>query len=533
MFSTNRLLFKKGDIMIKLSDLLKTSIFESYSIISGKNNLDNKVNSASVLETPEFANYIIEYSLILTTFYPIKSNQSLFKDLLYVIAEKNSSGLVIKMNRYIYELPNDIIELANNLNIPVIILDYDANLSTLFNTIISEIQSKEFLKFGIEFQQSSLFQTITENPTTHELVKLVEQSNLMDILIYNVENTQVHYSSDQMKIYYDKYGSSTNTLIKEGEYLIYISNVEYEEKTIYRLALSIHEDKRHLLYSNNEIYKLLIVFIYQKKLENMMRQNQFLLSFVTNITTSSSSNFDLMETSKFYAWNIQFPIFLILVSIKNLQSYHDKSLPKKIRKFIVETLHIEKNDIRYVFIDDLFLFIANTSYDNTNNEDMHKIHKLVSDIGEDIEVKIAYSNPIDNAQDIPQTFSILSDTVLNSNIHMIDLDVFNENHVRLIKLLKTLDYTELEKFSYSIIGDLIRYEQRTHTPLINTLYKYIQCHFSIKKTSEELFLHPNSLRYRLSTIEKMGYKIVNSHTHFFDVYLALYIYINILSRPEN
>ncbi len=518
--------------MTTLLKLLDTSIFESYTIISGEDNLDKLVTSASVLETPDFANYVIEYSLILTTFYPIQSNYPLFKDLLYVLAAKNSSGLVIKLNRYIYTIPEDLVALANSLKIPIIILDYDANLSTLFNTIISEIQSDEFNKLGIEFQHSSLFQTISENPSTQELVKRVEQFKNIDILIYNPENERVYYSSEQIKAFYDKYSTSTNTLMKEGDYLIYISNIEYEQKIIYRLVLSIHKDKRHLLYSNNELYKLLIIFIYQKKREIMMRQNQFLLSFVSNITSSSSSNSELIETSKFYAWNIQFPIFLILFSVKNIEHFENNSLSRKISKILIEKTGLDKHDLRFVFIDNFILFIVNTTYENKNYTLMNEVHKTLCDMDANIELKIAYSNPINNAQDIPQVFSILSETVRNSNIHMIDITVFNENHVRLIKLLKSLDYAELKSFSHSIIGNLIRYEQRTNIPLINTLYKYIQCHFSIKETASELFLHPNSLKYRLSIIENMGYKIMNSNTHFFDIYLALYVHVNLLNKED-
>src|SRR5690606_29435800 len=150
--------------MITVESLLKSSVFESYEVLSGKNNLNRPVNSVSVLETPDFANYIIEFSLILTTLYPIKSDLALFEKLLYILSEKKSSGLVVKINRYIDVIPSEIIALANKLGLPVIILDYDVNLSNLFNTVISEIQSSEFNRLGIELQHSHLFNSINSNP---------------------------------------------------------------------------------------------------------------------------------------------------------------------------------------------------------------------------------------------------------------------------------------------------------------------------------------------------------------------------------
>ena len=62
-------------------------------------------------------------------------------------------------------------------------------------------------------------------------------------------------------------------------------------------------------------------------------------------------------------------------------------------------------------------------------------------------IKLAYSNPIGQAYEIPKVFAILSKTVTNANRKNIDLSIFNENHVRLIGLLKSLNYEELKSFS--------------------------------------------------------------------------------------
>jgi DNA-binding PucR family transcriptional regulator len=107
---------------------------------------------------------------------------------------------------------------------------------------------------------------------------------------------------------------------------------------------------------------------------------------------------------------------------------------------------------------------------------------------------------------------------------MIDLNIFNENHVRLITLLKSLNYEELRNFSYPIIGRLLDYEKSTSLPLVNTIYKYIQCRFSLRKTAEALYIHPNSLKYRLSVAEKLGYRLDNEKIHFFDCILPYFSY---------
>ena len=43
-----------------LKDLLEREIFESYDILSATERLDHSFESVSILETPDFENYIIE-----------------------------------------------------------------------------------------------------------------------------------------------------------------------------------------------------------------------------------------------------------------------------------------------------------------------------------------------------------------------------------------------------------------------------------------------------------------------------------------
>jgi len=516
--------------MITLSELLKISILESFDVVAGKDHLERTVSSVSVLETPDFEKYVIEHSLILTTLYPIKADQELFKRLLYILKEKNSSGIIIKIHRYIEDIPKDVIELANELDIPMISIEYDANLSAIFNAIISEIQGSEYSKSNLTSFYSEVLKTISDKPSAKELCRSVETIDDLDILIFNPTSEDLYYSSQTIKNYFDQYSNSQSTLVKDGQSLLYLTNVEYQDEVIYRLALLTNKEKRYMLYNYAEIYKMMLIFIFQRKRENFMRQNQFLLSFVSNITSNFNTNEELMEVSKFYDWDVKFPLFLMLFSIKG--SHNATATVYAILRAIVYKLRIDRKSVRYVFMDDFVLFIINISFDLNYASTIQDIYDLVIEEYPKIDLKVAYSNPIDYAHDIPKVFAILSKTMNNANRRMIDLKIYNENHVRLITLLKSLNYEALKEFSQPIIGRLLEHEKKTNLPLINTIYKYIQCRFSVTKTAEALFIHPNSLKYRLGVAEKLGYQFDNDRAHFFDLYLALYVYVNLMEVNE-
>ncbi len=61
----------------------------------------------------------------------------------------------------------------------------------------------------------------------------------------------------------------------------------------------------------------------------------------------------------------------------------------------------------------------------------------------------------------------------------------------------------LEELYYSILGKLIEYDRNNQTMLLNTLISFVEKKFNTSDTAEALFIHPNTLRYRLDKIQEI------------------------------
>ena len=77
---------------------------------------------------------------------------------------------------------------------------------------------------------------------------------------------------------------------------------------------------------------------------------------------------------------------------------------------------------------------------------------------------------------------------------------------------------ELERMSHRILREL---EQPDHRELLDTLVCYIANDCNAKSTAAELFLHVNSMHYRLSKIERLLGRSLKDREDLFDVMLAL------------
>ncbi|MGW0168776.1 PucR family transcriptional regulator [Streptomyces sp. NPDC003343] len=72
------------------------------------------------------------------------------------------------------------------------------------------------------------------------------------------------------------------------------------------------------------------------------------------------------------------------------------------------------------------------------------------------------------------------------------------------------DYQELETFVHEWLGQLIDYDSRRHTAMVETLSRYFDCGGNYDETAESLAIHRSTLRYRLQRIRDIsGKDLVN------------------------
>lgn len=97
-------------------------------------------------------------------------------------------------------------------------------------------------------------------------------------------------------------------------------------------------------------------------------------------------------------------------------------------------------------------------------------------------------------------------------------------------ILPLIDNPWIQKYHAEIISPLLIYDRENDTELLKTSIKYIENNGSIKATAKELFQHSNTIRYRITKINK----ILSENYHIKDFYeeLAMAIRIhNLMNLP--
>lgn len=105
------------------------------------------------------------------------------------------------------------------------------------------------------------------------------------------------------------------------------------------------------------------------------------------------------------------------------------------------------------------------------------------------------------------------------------------NSLGIYQLLAQLDSTPiLQQFCERLIGPIAQYDEEHNSELVHTITAYFDHHANISQTAEALFIHRNTLLYRLERIQELIGQDLNDADTRLSLHLALKLW---QLRPES
>lgn len=126
-----------------IKDVLRLFQDKSVSLAAGSAGLENTVLSVNIMDAPDIVNWVKSGDLILTTAYIAKDDPILQERLIRDLVASGAAGLGIKTKRFLPEIPDIIKKVADELNFPILDLPLNLSLAEIMNPIISSIANKQ------------------------------------------------------------------------------------------------------------------------------------------------------------------------------------------------------------------------------------------------------------------------------------------------------------------------------------------------------------------------------------------------------
>ncbi len=131
--------------------------FASARLVAGRGGLERKVEWVRVMETPETIRLLRPGDLLLTTAFSVKDDRRAQLDLVDGVARAGGAGLVVKPARYLRQLPVEMVEEADRLQLPLFELDDDVPFVELMEPLLERIIHAEHWRLKRSLEIHSRF----------------------------------------------------------------------------------------------------------------------------------------------------------------------------------------------------------------------------------------------------------------------------------------------------------------------------------------------------------------------------------------
>lgn len=128
---------------LSVAEVLEVSTFADARLIAGERGLGRVVQRLNVMEVPDVLSRVRPHELLLTTAYPLRNTPQALDHLVADLDQRSLAALAIKLGRYLDGLPEEMIEQADRLGFPLILLPGDVGLDDILNRVLTDILNRQ------------------------------------------------------------------------------------------------------------------------------------------------------------------------------------------------------------------------------------------------------------------------------------------------------------------------------------------------------------------------------------------------------
>ncbi|MCK8059451.1 MULTISPECIES: PucR family transcriptional regulator [unclassified Fusibacter] len=531
---------------IGLNDLMEMDFFKGGKLIAGKKGINELVVNVNIMVDLDIMNWVKPGELLLTTAYVFKNEPlNRVKQMIIEFKEKGLAGLCVKIYPYIQELDPSLVALADELGFPVIDLDYEVPFNDIMTPIYKLLLNRQALILDkVE---------AVHNETMAILLKGGTAVDIVDMLTGNLEHPTfyVDYQFDEVISPYkvdERFLKITNTYARTRQMVIgrkRTDTITVDEQSVERTFIPVlvkDEVHGHLVVyghkrpiGNVDILSLesaasLLAIESLKKLSIKEVENKYKAEFFDDLIANDSIRREkAIERAGNYGFRPE--SHYSIVSIKLIGDEDQGGLIKSQRMtkviYLLELMLMKVSQTYLVStkeqtINLLFMWKDKVSYKKNIGTILNHVEETLSDksLVPDFIVGVGriYEDIINTHQSLTDALKAIE----LSGINQTKTIIFDE--LGIYKLLShDVLRDELTEFYQASIEPLVAYDKKRDTDLVKTLEIYFEMNGNLKKMSESLFTHYNTILYRITRIKEITNKDLDDEQDRYGLQTALKI----------
>ncbi|MGO5010451.1 PucR family transcriptional regulator [Niallia sp. Sow4_A1] len=525
---------------MKLAEILQKPVFNAVEVIAGHTGLNKEIKNITMMDAPDIVEYLYPNDLLVTTAYHLKDKPDVLLSLIKSMQEKDCTALGIKAKRFLGQIPQEAIQFANEKGFPLLEIPLETSLGEIVNGSLNYMLSQRTAELTNAFETHRKFtQHILKGKGIKRLVDDLSQMINKRIVLLDA-HFQMHTSShtrNSIENYFSSlHAKGYEFLLASSPYSCFSSRNTEEVFTIFPIYTHMRkpaflvvlgeisiEDKSLLL----TIEQATNVLSFELMRENTVKQysrrarNDFFAQFVEGKFTFAE---EIESRAKEFSLKREHASIAIIGKMDNSDQYISFTQHSVEVDYIYEYLETEIKKAPFnsqLFIKDdhciIIMEVAHSSYD-LDHSILPYLQNIQEYIGNTFKRSISFgiSNVFQRLLNLPNAYkealSALHIGQLSGNIPFIQIhrpkDVFE-----ILRIIPTKDLQEF--YEYIFQSFTTNQQQEEQQILLNTLSVYLETHCQISETAKRLYVHRNTVIYRLEKCEELlGKSLKDPETTF-------------------
>ena len=190
---------------ITVRDLLSVEYFKDFKVIAGKKGMHREIQGVTVADAPDGYRWKSEKELCFSSGFAFANNPDFINGIFQ--GESKLSALVIKRGRYLEEIPEYIVQLCEENEVPLITMPYGIPWMEVINQVYVVVINHAIQLFGVS-TPGTPYRPQTANYKELKIQKVlraVESDMEFPALLYDLFENKSYYSSEHFPEITEKY----------------------------------------------------------------------------------------------------------------------------------------------------------------------------------------------------------------------------------------------------------------------------------------------------------------------------------------
>ncbi|ELK47099.1 PucR family transcriptional regulator [Halobacillus sp. BAB-2008] len=540
---------------MKVKNVLDVPALSGSRVIAGVTGIDREVLHVNMMDAPDIARFLKQDEMLVTTAYHVRKNPAELVDLVRHMDSQGCAALGIKTKRFLQEIPGEVLGEGDSLGFPIIEIPADNSLGDIVNEILSSILDRRTneLKEALE----------THKRFTDHVMRGKGMEGLMRNIAETIDHPVVLLDPYAKPIAY----SNVSTRLKKGigelyfkDFSAYFPDTPFfsfsivSDRECYSVfVVHTHEKRAGYLLVMGELHptdhgKMLTieqavnVISFELVKENALKQyskrvkNDFFFHFTEGLYHSDDE-----VVSRAKEFSLQREANYICAAGKVDGSLAEGSYTQNQRAIDAIYEYMEDEVIRLSSSTHLFtkgdlcvlIFEVKDTVENINAYARSSLGLVQKKIEQRFQRSLSFgvSNIARGLLQVKNAFKEAERAMKTGTLagkHGF-IQLYQTKDIE--ELLRIIPREDLQEFCAHSLKPLLSRGMDKEETLLQTLFVFLETHCQISETAKRLYVHRNTVVYRLEKCEELLGERVSDSEVTIRLRLALRIR-HLLEAPE-